>query len=454
MSKTRKADPQAVWFAWLAVLIHLPFCYAALHGAFPFNGDSGEYVYAASNLLAGKGWYAGSWALPYNITLSTLRTPGYPVFLAVTYTFSDKLWLLLLLQQALSIWNILMARRLLLLLGGSPQSSYLLLLFVAGFPIQMVYANTIAPDILLQTCVMGYVLGAVHFLRRPALNSLLGMTIALALGVLVKPVLYPYCFIHALAFGGLLLFRHRAGSKMTALALVPAGFVILWGLNNQRNTGVFHLSSIQAQNALYYHHNFQASQKGVPAAKQFLRREQARIMQLPTFADQYKAAEQRGISLLRESPTRYLLYHLKMSLRFLIEPGKAELDLFSRRLQLSGLYDPAGKGVTTRISEQGVAGFLSVARQQTTLLVALGVGLLNVFRLIGMLLWMRRRESSWLLRLFLGLFIAYFALITGPITAAHYVLPVSLVMGALAVLGFQKNNRMPSATSSFKPPAA
>jgi hypothetical protein len=76
----------------------------------------------------------------------------------------------------------------------------------AKYPSQFINANTIAPDILLQTFTLLYFGNLVEYVQtRQTATNVVWMSIALACGMLVKPVLYPFAIVHVVMVSG-----HRA----------------------------------------------------------------------------------------------------------------------------------------------------------------------------------------------------------------------------------------------------
>jgi hypothetical protein len=137
----------------LLLAIHAVYFLLALHYKRIYNGDSFEYIYAAVNLKEGF-FYSGNPAMPIEPEYMTFRTPVYPLFLAAVYTFALNNWIVLALQNLLSVWNIMLARRMLFRFGYKPRYDPLFLLLVVAWPTQFIHANTIEPEILLQSCVL------------------------------------------------------------------------------------------------------------------------------------------------------------------------------------------------------------------------------------------------------------------------------------------------------------
>src|SRR5690606_18052225 len=132
----------------------------------------------------------------------------------------------------------------------------------------------------------------------------------------------------------------------------------------------------------------------------------------------------------------YIPYHLKHSLRFFIDPGKGDLELFTGGLTYGQLYSDQTKGFRQYISENGwLRGIILFSRQQPTIWFLIPIVVFNIIKLGGLAIWFRQKTTSIGISLFLIMFIGYFALITGPISTPRYALPIALVLTGGATLG-------------------
>jgi len=209
----------------------------------------------------------------------------------------------------------------------------------------------------------------------------------------------------------------------------------LYNYWNYNRTGKFHFTSIQSFNAIYYYRHYYTSKEGEAAGKKFIQSERVVLAQLPTFKERYEYAHTRGIILLKENAGPYLLYHLKKSILLLVEPGKGELDLFTGRLTLGNLY--AAKTTSFKnVVKTGSAGkIIDYTWQNPTAIIAILITCFNLVKLVGLLLLIIYAGMPKIVKWFIVLFIAYFALITGPIANAHYLMPVSLIISGCGVIG-------------------
>lgn len=401
-------------------------------------GDSHEYVYMALNFMQ-RGWfYSGNPILPIQEEYMTQRPPGYPLFLASVYLFFKSNWVVIVLQNLLSIFNIYFLRDTIRRLGYSRRLDFLFIALVALYPAQMIHANTVAPDILLQSAVLLYFQQFIQLISTRQWRYGWGMSLALIAGMMIKPVLYPFCFFHCLLmlFTAARFFHGLVRSFF--IGLVPLLVLFAYMSWNGHRTGKIHFSSNQSFNAIYYYYFYFADTRGLAEAKAFLEEEREILNQIDEFPERYDYANQRGMELLKQEFYPYLFYHLRHGLRMLIEPGKGEFDLFVGTLSLGKLYSAESGGFYETIRNRGWKGFLDYLDQNPSFPIIVIVLLFNLIKALGLLLFFVSPRIDRRIRGFVFCLVAYFVLTTGPIANTRYFLPISLIVLGCAMLGFQK----------------
>lgn len=419
------------------VLLQAVFFFIALQCGHIYNGDSFEYIQEAINIKEQFFFYSGHRALPLSPEYMTLRTPGYPLFLLAVYLIGINNWVVLFLQNLVCLFNILYCRQTLKLLGYQPKYDGWLVLFLLFFPSQFVYTNLVAPDILLQTCTLVYFRYAVLFLKERHSKYTWYMAAALSAGLFIKPVLYPFAGIHllmVLIYG--LVYKNIELKHVFVAALLPVICIGLYSYGNKIRTGKFHFSSIQSFNAIFYYQRYFSDKVNVEQGDAFIEQERSDIAKLPRFADRYDKANARGMELLRSNFVPYISYHLGKSCMFFLETGRGELDEFTGRSTLGKLYSGKSKKFITVIRESNSKELIHYLKNNTVVLFALGILFMNILKIIGMLLFFIKAPVQPVVKWFTALFIVYFALITGPISNAHYVLPISLIGMCCSITGF------------------
>jgi hypothetical protein len=423
-------------FTGIVILVHVVFFLLAWHYKRIYMGDSFEYIYEALNIMRHGFFYSGNPAMVIEPEYMTQRQPLYPLFLMAVYLFTINNWVVLVLQNALSVFNILYARKTLLRLGFDIRYDWLLLLLVIAYPAQFINANTIAPDILLQTFALLYFGNFVSLYQTRQAKYALWMSLALVAGMFVKPVLYPFVLVHVVVLVAFAIWSKVRLKSIVLAALLPVCGVLLYNSWNYNRTSKFHFSSNQAFNAIYYYYPYVSKQAGQGSAECFLKEERKSIAAIPDYKARYDRANARGMQLLKQNFASYMAFHLAHSARIFIEPGKAEMDLFTGRLTYGRLYSKEQTGFFATWKSKGVSGMGEYFRANPSILLVIVVLLFNCVRLVGLLFFVVDKRVHWIIRLFVILFICYFAVAAGPIANTRYFLPVSLMTIGAAVMGY------------------
>lgn len=428
-------DRKDILFIGIIVLMHVVFFLLALHYLRIYMGDSQEYIYEAVNIRQFHFFYSGNPAMPIDPEYMTQRQPLYPLLLALVYSLGGSNWMVLVLQNALSVFNILYTRNVLMSLGYSKKYDLVLMAFIAAYPSQFINSNTIDPDILLQTFTVLYFGSFIKMWRQPGTRNVILMSVWLVAGLFVKPVLYPFVLVH------IVIVLLMAGSKKLPLqrpavaAMLPLCAVLLYSYWNYNRTGKFHFSSNQAFNAIYYFDAYYTATEGPDSAAKFLATERKDMNVLPEYSGRYDYATARGMQLLKEHFGPYMFFHLKNAGRIFVDPGKAEMDLFTGRLTYGKLYTDKSGGFFNILRTRGTSGLRDYLGSNQSLPFVFIVIAFNVIRFAGLILFFTRKEISPGIRAFVFVLVCYFAIAAGPIANTRYFLPVSLMAIGCAVMG-------------------
>jgi hypothetical protein len=433
---TLKFNRQDKVFISIIVLVHVVFFLLACKFTRIYMGDSFEYIYEALNIKKHFFFYSGNPALPVAPEYMTQRQPIYPLFLLGVYLFTVNNWIVLVLQNVLSVINIYYTRKLLTNFAYQKKYDWLLLLFVLAYPAQFINANTIAPDILLQTCTLLYFGNFIYWIQKKEVKYAVQMSLALIAGLLVKPVLYPFVIVHILIMLVVAVQQKVKLQRHLLIAIMPLCAVLLYNYWNYTRTDKFHFTSNQAFNALYYYYPFISQQQGADSANRFLQAERTAYAGIPDYKDRYDLANKRGTELLKQNFFPYMAFHLKNSARIFIEPGKAEMDLFTGRLTYGKLYSKEQTGFYATLKDKGIGGMGEYISNNPSMPWVLLVLLFNCIRLIALIWFFLNRNIHWLIRTFTFILVTYFAIAAGPIANTRYFLPVSLIVIGCAVVGF------------------
>ena len=435
--------PAWVWAVLVAVhMLALGWALRTGRWAFP---DSDRYVQAAQNLQQHGELYARPWpqSAPHGQAVQefTIRTLGYPVAVLAMGGAEGKPVLLLIIQNAVSL---LFIGSILRWWAGRVRPGrkhwMMALLCVLTFPAQLIYANAVMSEVLLQAVVVVMTGFGLAFLRSQKVHTLAGVAGCAVAALLLKPVFYP---LAGAVFGVGIIAAWRVRNKWLAVVgavpLVVVGLYMGW---NQQRTGYFHFSSITDINLLHYNAAGVVRQLEGPQAEEawvagILR--EARTQ--PSFAARQQLIQVRAGAVLRAHTVVYARQHVLGMATLFLDPGRFDVSEFL------GLAPLAGGGFLALVRSGGL--WQTIGHLPLGLLALLGVlGMANLTRLFLAALgfWRLRKDAGTLLYgrwIALGL-LGYVALLTGPLGAARFLVPVWPLLFGLALFGIKDQQKSPT----------
>jgi len=414
----------ALWFLGAACWRHI------------YNGDSYEYFYLAQNLRHGF-YYSGNPALPIKDIEVSLRMPFYTYFLSFIHlVFGSNNLIVLAFQNILSILNCWLVYHFFKSFFQFKKYGWIYWILIMAYPAQCLFANMIVPDIVLQLFLLLYVKNLLLYEKAKSEKHFWLMSLYLILAMAVKPIVYPLIILHCI-YSIWQMLRLRKGQLFLA-GIIPLLLILSFGFWNRERTGVYHISSVQPHNLIDYNiYNFHASKYGTEEANKMNLKSNTLINQEPSYAARYAKAEALAKDTIKANLASYSFFHLVKSLRYFIEPGKVELDLFTGYNTYFKLKDSSRSNFSKSLEHTGISGawqyFLSYPYWPFILLIAL----INCLRFLGFLYFLFDRKKSFTLRLIIFLFVGYFAVITGPVSNyTRYFLPVLLFVSVCSAMGY------------------
>ena len=435
--------PGWVWVVLVAAHA-LAWGWALRSGRWDFP-DSGRYLQAAQNLRAHGALYARSWPVipPQGQAVQefTIRTLGYPLVALALGADRGQLAVLLVLQNLLSLVNIGVVLRWWARRGNHSHFTWALaVLGILAFPAQLIYANAVMSEVLLQTAVMALMAASLLFIAKTHTRYLAWASGAMIVGALLKPVFAPMTVV--MAGVGLVLAFQRKKLRLAFIGLVPLGVVLVYMGWNQQRTGYFHYSSIADINLLHYNAaGLIRQQKGAAAEEAWVADVLREANAQPGFAARQRVIQRRAGRMLSDYPLVYARQHAQGMAAFFLDPGRFDVS------QFWGLAPPLGGGLQARVRTGGL--LRAVGRMPLGLLALLGAVLLaNSARLLLAVwgFWQLRngrpelRYGRWVAA---GL-ILYVALLTGPLGATRFLVPVWPLLLGLALVGLENNEDLAS----------
>ncbi len=237
-----------IWIFLLALLIRLiTFWFLYSHyGVRPglFWADSNEYTSIGRNLALGNGF---SEQLEPPFINDGLRTPGYPLFIALFYKLFGNLWSISLAQACLNalvpVITFFLAQR----ISKNLKVAYWAAILVAIEPHLVLYSVSLSTEGIFVLIFLLTVLFFTRWLERQKLADLLLSGVLLSLGALTRPIL-AYCIP---LFVGLLAFyafktktRKKATLSVLIFSVISVSLLLPWMYRNYRLTGQVALSNI------------------------------------------------------------------------------------------------------------------------------------------------------------------------------------------------------------------
>ena len=434
MERTRV--PGWVW-AVLGLAHVLALVWVLHSGRWDFP-DSERYRQAAVNLVQHGQLYAREWpiAAPSGQAVQefTIRPLGYPAVLIVLGGAGASPWLVLLVQNGLSL----------LVLGAvlrwwaqrtrpQPRQWWGALALIFTFPAQIIYANAVMSEGILQVALLALVVAVVAFGQTGNVRYWAAVAGATVVALLLKPV----CGMLAVGVAGvgLVLGWRRRRLILLVIGLLPLLAMTSYMTWNQQRTGYFHLSSIAEINLLHYNAAGVVRQLQGPVAEEKWVADVLRAANAQNdFAARQRLMRTRAEAVLFAHPWVYGRQHLLGMAAFFLDPGRFDIAEFL------GLTPLAGGGLLAQVRAGG--GWRAIEQLPLGMLVGLLLVLFaNFVRLLlavrgfrylgrGIGGWQAGRWAA------VGL-LAYLALLTGPLGAARFLVPAWPLLLGLALMGLR-----------------
>lgn len=408
-----------VWFMLIFITGMAFFVYSLSHEK-PLVRDSVEYSNLANNLISSNQHYAGEITSPKDFRLYSKRTIGYPIYLifqwrnGVIASFT---------QILLVIFNFLLG---LFLLKSLKSFRYGYFLFSIGYIFQVtlfIHGTFLLSDLLLTTLIMS--LSCVALDNKLDLkHKIKYIGILWAFALLVKPVILPSVFLTPIIA---LYFYTKHKSLSLYLASPIAVWIIICSINYNA-TGVYEYSSISTINIAQYNAKLAiANSYGYDSAQAFT---EADIFAVPHSEKEYKEYKKNvstyGSSAILENLGSYIKVHFTGIIKMIADPGRFELYTFFNQ--------PTSKSsLTELIYSKKWSALIDQLNKAPILLALLAILLLiNMLKIIGVLVSLKSIKTT----IIPFAIITYFLVITGPIGAARFFLPVSILFLVFSSIGW------------------
>lgn len=415
------------------ILLHAVFFILALTGADIFLLDSIDYTFQAENFKNEGSFYASDLSKEIIPHYYSKRPPFYAIFIWAITSIVPSLYAVLFIQNILSICSAYMVYKLLKENFNVPKPALWAGLLWAVFPNQLLYANMIMTETVLQFLITAAFYTLVKFIANPQKTNYIYLNnMVLAIAVLTKPVMLYFWVINLLILL-LMGIKMRKFLLPVPVLLIPA-VMMIWMENNKETTGYQHYSSITHINLKDYNTRyFLMSKYGEEFADSTLSQINTKVATLPTYKEQSIYIKDTTTSILLNHFWSYGIFHARGMVNFMGDPGRFDYVNFFNIKQTDdlGLLHYISKGDWGELKQ-----FLST-QPLWLILVLLLTMIANGVVLVSALLVLFVRNMSLFIKLYLIAFIAYIWFLTGPIGAARFKIPIYPLIIIAAALGWE-----------------
>lgn len=382
--------------------------------------DSFEYLHQTENITTGNSWYSGDINQTFNNDLVSQRPPLYSFFILIFKSIIHSDHFILLIQCLISVFIFTLVYKLYNKLGKETPSPIIFSLLIF-FPTQLIYSNMIMSELLCQAMVFLSFYFLIIFLIDHKQKHLFLFHLFVSLAILTKPVWYLF-WIPALLFMIYLFYKKIIPLYSFSYILLPIATVFLICLHNYNQTGYFHYSSVKRTNMVNYNVYLTLAQKYSPdSANSIIANISNTANTKGSYKDFAQYIEDENTRIIKENLPTYLWLETKGIFNFFTDHGRFDMYSFFSlppEENMNGLY-----WFYSHYGLKGVQQYLSQFPIGLIIYLPIIV-LVNFFISICFLLFLFNPKVPLEVRLSALLFIFYLAIITGPIGAARFRMPV------------------------------
>lgn len=399
-------------------LLHAVFFVLALYKGNIQLPDSGDYIWQAKNFEATGSFYANDPTQPIKIDYYSKRPPLYGLFIWGVTSIFGSLYGVLLLQNIISIFCAWLVYKLLRNDFGIEKPALWAGILWVLFPNQLLYANMVMSETLLQVLLVGSFYCFLRYLKTNKQYWIIANIVLLALALLTKPVMLYFWVISLVV---LLFFAIKNRHYLLPLAVALLLLVAYWwsGLNYQQ-TGYRHYSSITHVNLKDYNTKYYLFAKyGSEYGDSVIAVIDSAVTEKGSYAQQCEYIKDTCKQILLSDVPAYGKFHARGMLNFMADPGRYDYVSFFNIAQTDGL------GLLHYISK-GDIGELKrfIKTQPIALIIVLLLQMAaNVLILLMCVVFVFTKTPLWP-KIYLLVMAGYIWFLTGPIGSARFKVPV------------------------------
>lgn len=371
--------------------------------------DSAEYAALAQSLIQGNGFIR-------NGQLETLRTPGYPFFVAVIKTIGGgSYFAVTFIQIFIAIISTILIRKIGIRFASQKVGEIAAVLFLLN-PVTLTLSLLIYSDILFLLLFVSGFYVALSLDKKRFVHQILPASLLFGCATYVRPIglLAIPIFIAPIVAS-----RLASGLKWKAIGVLLVCLMLLispWMARNYLRTGVFSFSSTEAFNLNWAASRFLANANGITFD------EVSRALEKKIGAPQSGWRDIRlsqkinnvAEGIILERPFSYMTYHITSSLPFLFPSTVAfAIDMYNGSLNRGSPFTP---GAIRFLATGDVHSFYqSIIQIWWKVLERLGW--LSICAIALYAVWCRRYDP---LAYAMAFVIGYLMLLTGPAAGPRY----------------------------------
>lgn len=419
-------------FLFLSFMMLLFLAFRIIQGDFRLQ-DSEDY-FAVAELLKNGDYFSFTSNFD-KAALVTKRPFLYPLLILFPGFLNDLI--IVLVQTALGIFNIYLILKLFKELGG--KSFKLLSLLLLLTPSVFIYTHLIMTEALVMTL---FLLLAQLLTKQLNSKKIFWIQVIITALLFLKPAFYLFAIVNLLFF--IVYFIRTKTFYFTVL--IPLTLTIGYMAFNKERTGYFHFSSMQNINLIDYNlHLFKAQKEGVAVADEWKEAIYDRSLSLPNFKERSEFLALEGKKTIKENLVSYSVFHLYGAVRGTIDPGRFDLMTFA------GKYNPEDgflNKLSTTSFKETINGFFEY-KYFWIILILIPIFFAGLLKwiLIFSFLWKKRNTINFR-NSYLFLLISYSILITGPVNASRYMMPLQGILIVIAIIGWESSRQKKAPQSS------
>ncbi len=408
--------------------------------SFLVQPDSPSYIKPAENLLRHGLFARGNFP---NLEPETVRTPGYPIFIALSYLILGKrISSVIIFQIILGALFPLLVWKICEELELEERSKKVAVWLSAIDPLLLIYTVNVLTEELYAFLIALLVLFLLKLLKRRNFPLLILSSLVLGIQAYVRPIGVFLPFVVFISFG--FMKRFKEGVILFLIAML---FIGGWVYRNYTETGALDFSSIAGANMLFYRAAYVLQ---LETGKSWLevRRELGKELSSKTEG----MGDAQRLAVARKMGLKIILFHPLSAIRAMFNGMVGTLAGAGGAYYLKAFgLAKRGSGLLSKLYELGFIDFIKLLlkERRAAFLINLAFGFYFLFVYIFSFLgfWKRKQDSKvW----FLVIFILYFLIMSaGPESYSRFRVPFEAILLVLCGMGFERSEKKSRGCFSF-----